>query len=149
MHSESSIIIYSTIDNIFETAADLSLWPKILPHYRYINFLEKKSTKFKVEMAAKRNWIPIKWTSDVTIFPDKKEIHFQHLKAFTKGMKVVWTFTQLDSGVDVRIFHDLKSKIPIIGKFIAEQIVGNFFIHYVANQTLTHMKQYIEKKYGS
>ncbi len=149
MHSESSIIIYSALDNIFETAADLSLWPKILPHYRYINFLEKKSTKFTVEMAAKRNWIPIKWTSDVNILPDKKEIHFHHLKAFTKGMEVVWTFTQLDSGVDVRIVHDLKSNIPIIGKFIAEQIVGNFFIHYVANQTLTHMKQYIEQKYGS
>ena len=149
MHSESSIIIYSALDNIFETAADLSLWPKILPHYRYVNFLEKKSTKFRVEMAAKRNWIPIKWTSDITINPDKKEIHFHHLKAFTKGMDVVWTFTQLDSGVDVRIVHDLKSKIPIIGEFIAEQIVGKFFIHYVANQTLIHMKQYIEQKYGS
>ncbi len=134
MHSESSIIIYSTLDKIFETAADLSLWTKILPHYRYINFLEKKSTKFTVEMAAKRNWIPIKWTSDVSILPDKKEIHFHHLKAFTKGMEVVWTFTQLDNGVDVRIVHDLKSKIPIIGKVIAEQIVGKRRIHKVISE---------------
>ena len=25
--------------SIFETAANLELWPKILPHYRYIRYL--------------------------------------------------------------------------------------------------------------
>ena len=38
---------------IFETAANLELWPKILPHYRYIRFLERGADRNIVVMAAR------------------------------------------------------------------------------------------------
>ena len=149
MHSENSIIMKAPLEKIFETAADLSLWPKILPHYRYVTYLDESPTKNRVIMAAKRKGIPIKWTSIEEIDPGMKEVHFYHLKAFTKGMHVVWTFTQTKAGVEVRIVHDLKPNIPIVGRFIAKHIIGKFFIHYVANQTLMHMKRFVEHEYGS
>ena len=52
---------------IFETAADLELWPKILPHYRYIEFLERGPDRNIVVMAAQRSGIPISWTSEQII----------------------------------------------------------------------------------
>ena len=149
MHSENCITMNAPLEKIFETAADLSLWPEILPHYRYVTYLEQSPTKNKVIMAAKRKWIPIKWTSIEEIDLEKKEVHFYHLKAFTKGMHVVWTFTPTDNGVEVRIVHDLKSGMPIVGKFIAEKIIAKFFIHYVANQTLVHMKRFVEHEYAA
>ena len=41
MQTGNSIIMHAPREAIFETAADLELWPKILPHYRYIRFLER------------------------------------------------------------------------------------------------------------
>lgn len=149
MHSENKILMKAPLEKIFETAADLSLWPKILPHYRYVTYIEKGKDRHKVVMAAKRKWIPIKWTSIEEVDRENKEVHFHHLKAFTKGMHVVWTFSQNENGVEVKIVHDLISEIPVFGKFISEQIIARYFIHYVANQTLTFMKQYVEEKYGA
>ena len=41
MHRVNSILMHAPKMMIFETAANLELWPKILPHYRYIRFLER------------------------------------------------------------------------------------------------------------
>jgi ribosome-associated toxin RatA of RatAB toxin-antitoxin module len=128
---------------IFETAANLELWPKILPHYRYIRYLERRPTRNVVVMAARRSGIPIKWTSEEIIDRDRVEIHFNHLKAFTKGMRVVWKFDERSDGVLVTILHDLNFRVKILAP-IADKIIGDFFIGNVANKTLRCMKQYVE-----
>jgi ribosome-associated toxin RatA of RatAB toxin-antitoxin module len=144
MHAENNIFIQAPLAKVFATASDLALWPKILPHYRWVRFLERSPQGAVVNMAAKRKNIPIQWTSEYRIDADNKEMHFRHLRAFTKGMLVVWTFTPTADGVDVRIRHDLQNRIPLVGNFIAESIIGNFFIGYVANQTLLHLKLHLE-----
>ena len=149
MHKENSIVINAPRERIFEVAADLSQWSRILPHYRWIRYIEKSPRKNLVVMAAKRGWIPIQWTSEQEIDSEHEEIRFHHLKAFTKGMKVAWTFKETHEGVEVRISHDLKSAIPLIGKLVAEPIIGNFFIHPIANLTLRHMKLYLENENGT
>ena len=128
---------------IFETAANLELWPKILPHYRYIHYLERGGNRNIVVMAARRSGIPIKWTSEEIIDRDRCEVRFNHLKAFTKGMHVVWTFTEVPDGVRVEILHDLTFRIPFLAP-IMDPIIGGFFIGNVANKTLRCMKMYVE-----
>jgi len=144
MHAENRISIQAPLASVFATAADLALWPTILPHYRWVRFLEQSPQRTIVNMAARRGHIPIQWTSEYRIDADNKELHFRHLRAFTKGMEVVWTFTPKADGVDVRIRHDLKSRIPLVGNFVAEVIIGDFFIAYVANQTLLYLKAHLE-----
>ena len=121
--------------SIFETAANLELWPKILPHYRYIHYLERSPNRNIVVMAARRSGIPIKWTSEEIIDRERVEIHFNHLKAFTKGMHVVWTFNETPDGV----------RVPFLAP-IMEPIIGDFFISNVANKTLRCMKAYVEAR---
>ena len=128
---------------IFETAANLELWPKILPHYRYIRYLERGASRNIVVMAAVRSGIPIKWTSEEIIDRERVEVRFNHLKAFTKGMHVVWTFIDLPDGVRVEIMHEMKFRVPLLAP-IMEPIIGDFFIGNVANKTLRCMKQYVE-----
>ena len=143
MHKTNSIVMHAPKMLIFETSANLELWPKILPHYRYMRYLERSPDRNVVIMAAVRSGIPIKWTSEEVIDRDRVEIHFNHLKAFTKGMHVVWTFTDTREGVRVEIMHELNFRIPALGP-IMEPIIGNFFIGNVANKTLHCMKQYVE-----
>ena len=145
MHKTNSIVMRAPKMSIFETAADLELWPKILPHYRYIRFLERSPNRNVVVMAAKRSGIPISWTSEQIIDHEKFEIHFDHLKAWTKGMHVVWTFSDTPDGVLVTISHDLRFRIPALSP-IVKPIIGDFFIHNIANKTLRCMKAYVEAR---
>jgi ribosome-associated toxin RatA of RatAB toxin-antitoxin module len=145
MHKSNSIIMRAPKTLIFETAADLELWPKILPHYRYIRYLERRVNRNIVVMAATRSGIPISWISEQIIDPDRLEIHFHHLKAFTKGMRVVWTFQDAPAGVLVEIKHDLAFRVNFLS-LIADKIIGDFFIHSVANKTLRCMKSYVEAR---
>src|SRR5712692_3508874 len=143
MNKINSIIMRAPKISIFETAANLELWPKILPHYRYIRYLELSPNRNVVVMAATRSGIPISWTSEQIIDRNKVEIHFHHLKAFTKGMHVVWTFEEMPDGVLVKISHDLHFRISILAP-IVDLIIGDFFIRNVANKTLRCMKAYLE-----
>jgi hypothetical protein len=94
-------------------------------------------------MAAVRSGIPISWTSEEVIDRERMEVRFHHLKAFTRGMGVVWTFTETPAGVLVEINHEMRFRIPMLAP-IAEPIIGGFFIHHVANQTLHAMKTHLE-----
>jgi ribosome-associated toxin RatA of RatAB toxin-antitoxin module len=143
MRKANSIIMDAPRMLIFETAANLELWPKILPHYRYIRYLERSPNRNVVVMAATRSGIPISWTSEEIIDREKVEVRFNHLKAFTKGMRVVWTFQETPDGVLVKISHDLHFRIPALAPII-DLIIGDFFISNVANKTLRCMKAYLE-----
>jgi ribosome-associated toxin RatA of RatAB toxin-antitoxin module len=145
MHKVNSIVMQAPKMEIFDTAANLELWPKILPHYRYIRFLKRGSDRNIVLMAARRSGIPISWTSEQVIDRSRLEIHFHHLKAWTKGMRVVWTFSDTPDGVMVIISHDLQFRVPALAP-IVDLVIGDFFIHNIANKTLRCMKAYVEAR---
>jgi ribosome-associated toxin RatA of RatAB toxin-antitoxin module len=143
MHKTNSTIMCAPKMMIFETAANLELWPRILPHYRYIRYLEHGPSRNVVVMAATRSGIPISWTSEQIIDRDRIEVRFRHLKAFTKGMLVVWTFQEVPAGVLVEIKHDLAFRVKLLAS-VADKVIGDFFIHHIANKTLRCMKAYVE-----
>ena len=145
MHKTNSIIMQAPRAKVFETAADLENWPNILPHYRYIKYLKRDGDRNIVIMAATRSGIPISWQSEQIIDREKIEVRFHHLRAFTKGMCVVWTFREGPAGVLVEIAHDLNFRFRALAP-IAEPIIGDFFIGHVANRTLRCMKAYLESR---
>jgi hypothetical protein len=145
MRKTNSLLMRAPKMAIFETAANLDLWPKILPHYRYIRFLERGANRNVVIMAARRSGIPISWISEQIIDRSRLEIHFHHLKAWTKGMRVVWTFSDTPDGVLVAISHDLQFRIRPLAPII-DLVIGDFFIHNIANKTLRCMKAYMEAR---
>lgn len=144
MHTATDIVICAPLQRIFETAADLEQWPAILPHYRYIHYYERGPVRNVVKMAATRSGIPIAWTSEQIIDRERMEVRFKHLKAFTKGMEVVWLFRETPDGVHVEIVHDLRFRVRFLAP-LADWMIGEFFIGNVANKTLRCMKAYLEK----
>jgi ribosome-associated toxin RatA of RatAB toxin-antitoxin module len=145
MHKTNSIVMHAPKMMVFETAANLELWPQILPHYRYVRYLEQSPNRNIVVMAATRSGIPISWTSEQIIDRERLEIRFHHLKAFTKGMRVAWTFQDAPAGVLVEIKHNLSFRVNFLAP-IADKIIGDFFIHNIATKTLRCMKAYVEAK---
>ena len=144
VHTSTSIVMHTAKENVFETAANLELWPKILPHYRYIHYFERGPERNVVKMAATRSGIPISWVSEQEIDRKKWEVRFLHLKAFTRGMRVVWTFQENPAGVLVTILHDLDFRFRPLAP-LADKIIGGFFIENIANKTLQKMKEHLEK----
>jgi ribosome-associated toxin RatA of RatAB toxin-antitoxin module len=148
MHKVNSIVMHAPKTMIFETAANLELWPTMLPHYRYIRFLKRAPDRNIVIMAAKRSGIPISWMSEQIIDRDRLEIRFHHLRAWTKGMDVVWSFSDTPAGVQVEIAHDLRFRVRALAP-IVDLVIGDFFIHNIANKTLRCMKAYVEARADS
>ena len=143
MHKINSLVMHAPKMKVFETAANLELWPKILPHYRYIHYLERSPNRNVVVMAATRSGIPISWTSEQIIDREKCEVRFHHLKAWTQDMRVVWTFEDSPTGVLVKISHGLRFRIAVVAP-IVDLLIGDFFIHNIANKTLRCMKASVE-----
>lgn len=147
MNTSSQITIRAPLDAIFETTSDLAKWPEMLPHYRYVHFLERSGEKSVIVMAARRGVIPIAWVSELIVDREKKEVHFHHLRYWTKGMDVVWTYEEKGDGVLVTIRHDLRFRVPWLA-FLMEPIIANF-IHAVAGRTLATFQTLLEKEHGT
>ena len=91
--------------------------------------------------------IPTTWISIYKIDTEKCQLHFEHLRSAlnaTKGMIVVWHFTETPNGVQVEITHDLDLRWPLIGGLVGRYIVGLFFIHHIASRTLAGLKRKVE-----
>jgi len=59
-------------------------------------------------------------------------------------MEVRWLFKQESSGVRVVIEHDLNFRWPLLAP-LAEPIIGNFMIDWVAPRTLATFKKLLEE----
>lgn len=144
MNTISQLLIRAPKAKIFESAADLSRWPAVLPHYRHITYLERGQDRHLVHMAAHRDGLPITWVSEQVIDRARQEIHFTHLRAFTKGMGVVWSFDEGPDGTLVRITHVLRFRVPLLAP-VADRIIGDFFIENIANKTLRAFRAHLER----
>jgi Polyketide cyclase / dehydrase and lipid transport len=146
MHTESSILINAPLEKVFSMTSDLTRWPAYLPHYRWVRWLEGGPDHGIVEMAALRGSLPIRWTSEFhrdSKDPVRPGLWFRHLSAFTKGMEVRWIYDLQADFVHVTIEHDLNFRWPVLAP-IANPIIGDFMIGWVAPRTLATFKQLLE-----
>lgn len=144
MHTGNSVLIHAPRERIFEMVSDLARWPELLPHYRYVRVTGKDSRgRDVVEMSARRSGLPITWLSAYEADPAAMELRFEHLRAWTKGMRVVWTLTPVDGGTRVEIIHDLRFRVPALA-WLCEPIISGVFIENIANRTLHTFKALLE-----
>jgi len=143
MHTESSTLIDAPVERIYAMTSDIIRWPAYLPHYRWVRWLEGGPDEGIVEMAAMRGAIPIKWASEFRREREKHELWFRHLSAFTKGMEVRWIYEQTAAGALITIDHKLKFRWPLLAP-LANPIIGDFMIGWVAPRTLSTFKKLLE-----
>lgn len=151
MHTENVVEMRGDLDRIVALASDVERWPDILPHYRWVTLLEGGGDRKVIEMAARRDRIPVKWRAVQEIHRDGPTpvITYRHIAGVVKGMVVDWTFESQPDRVIVRIRHDFKPPWPIVGGFVADRIIGPQFIGNIAGKTLATIKDIVESEGAS
>src|SRR6266568_803171 len=87
--------------NVFELAAAVQDWPRILPHYRWVRVLASEAPRtttldmaarpnVTLDMAARRDVIgriafPLRWTAVQRVDPVEMRIDFEHVAGITRG----------------------------------------------------------------
>jgi uncharacterized membrane protein len=151
LHTKNEILIRAGAAEVYGLAAPVERWPEILPHYRWVRVLEDGGEGRRVvEMAALRNFIPVRWRAEQLLFPEVPRIVFRHVGGVTKGMEVEWVFAPQDDGVvRVSILHDLERGLagwPLVGGVVADRVVGTFFVSNIAGKTLGRIKELAEAR---
>lgn len=153
MHTENTVTMRGDLDRIVQLAADVEDWPTLLPHYRWVTLLEGGGDRKVVEMAARRERIPVKWRAIQEIRRDGPTpvILYRHIWGVTEGMTVDWTFEPSGDAVVVRIGQDFRPRWPLgplrpLAGPIAERVVGPHFVAYIAGQTLATIKATVERE---
>ena len=145
MRTATSVEIAADPRAIYDMVEDIGRWPKLLPHYRFVEVLREAPNERVAVMAARRGNIPVRWTAKERLFPAVPRIEFTHVGGWTKGMEVAWRFEPVAAGTRVTIDHELDfRRVPLIGDWIARKVIGDFFIHPIATATLARFKQLME-----
>jgi ribosome-associated toxin RatA of RatAB toxin-antitoxin module len=151
MRTVDSILIRAPIGRVFDAAANVEQWPRILPHYRWVRFLDRRHGGGTVEMAAWRPFgvlrYPTWWVSEMTVDPPAREIRYRHVRGITRTMDVVWRLVAAadGGGVDVTIVHEWAGPAwPLIGPVAARFVIGPVFVHGIASRTLAGIKRFAE-----
>ncbi len=148
MRTENVVKMRGDLDKIVALAADVERWPTILPHYRWVTLLEGGGDRKTVEMAARRGRFPVKWRAvqEIERHNGSPVIRYHHIGGVTKGMDVAWTFETDHDSVHVRIDHDFSPNWPVVGRPIADRIIGPYFVAAIAGQTLATIKGIVEDR---
>ena len=149
MHTVDTIAIASTPEIVYQLAADVERWPVILEHYRWVRVLERQGPdECVVEMAARRDRIPVWWRSLMRCYPAEQRIVYKHIGGATTGMDVEWTIVPTNGVTRARITHDITlprmAPWPVIGSITA-WLMCDAFVSYIANKTLQGIAQAAEK----
>jgi hypothetical protein len=155
MRTVDEHIFLAPLAVVFPLAADVEQWPRHLPHYRFVRFLERRSDGGgRVEMSANRpfgaaDW-PTRWTSLMSVQRPgaglAPAVRFRHVRGVTAGMDVEWSFTERGGETFVRIVHLWNGPAwPLIGDFAARQVIGPIFVHAIASRTLAGLARAAER----
>ncbi len=149
MRTVDRIHIRAPLASTFSAASAVERWPSILPHYRWVRFLEHRGEGGVVEMAARRPFGPFAypawWVSDMAVDRPRGEIRYRHIRGITTGMDVVWRLAPNGGGVDVTILHEWRGPgWPLVGRLAANVVIGPLFVHGIASRTLAGLKNHLE-----
>jgi len=131
---------------VFALSAEVERWPALLPHYRYVRFVQRGTDGGGlVDMSANRpfgllQW-PTWWRSRMRVRapgePGGPSVRYTHVAGVTTGMDVEWTFDVAAGGTHVRIVHVWDGPpLPVAGPLAATTVIGPVFVHGIASRTL-------------
>lgn len=147
MRTENHIVIDGPKRRIFEIAADIAEWPRLLPHYRWVTVFSDDGRVKQAEMAARRGRFPVKWRTAQVVLPDEDRILFFHTGGATRGMYVEWNLRdEAEGGTHVTIWHELTYPLAPITNGFVRRVIGDGFVHAIAGQTLARVKEIVESE---
>ena len=153
MHTIDRLVMRAPVERVFAAASDVERWPSILPHYRWVRMLERRSDGGVVEMAAYRPFGPLNyptwWVSEMEIDSAWRAVRYRHIRGITTGMDVEWKLVPQGNATEVTIVHVWKGpRWPLIRRPAAEWVIGPVFVHGIASRTLAGIGRSVEAAHG-
>jgi ribosome-associated toxin RatA of RatAB toxin-antitoxin module len=136
---------------VFQLAAAVEDWPRILPHYQSVRVLATRGdTQRTVQMRARRDvfWglaLPLQWTAIQALDEQHQRIEFEHVHGITRGMRVVWSMDRAQTALVVQIRHVFEPRWPLPDALV-HAIVGDYFVNGVARRTLRRIGELAEAR---
>jgi hypothetical protein len=87
----------------------------------------------------------VRWVAQQTNDAVTPRIEFRHLRGWTRGMDVAWTFEAIPAGTRVTIEHRLGFRFPVARAWLEKHVVSGYFIEGIARQTLARFKLLAER----
>jgi ribosome-associated toxin RatA of RatAB toxin-antitoxin module len=147
MHRQNTVAIKGDAKSIYALASQVEDWPKFLPHYRRVEILESGVRERLVSMRCVRAFGPVKWPcawkAKQTLLPNENRILFTHVSGPVRGMEVEWKLEDFTDGVQTTIYHELPGR-GLLEKMYAG-FIGPVFISAIAGQTLSRIKELVER----
>jgi uncharacterized membrane protein len=148
MHTTNRIFISAPHQRVYELAARVEEWPRLLRHYRYVDLLDTAVGGDRrsrlVRMGASRSGIPVSWTSLQYLDPKGRRVRYRHVGGVTWGMDVLWSLEPHKGGTQVTIEHDLLTSRWWLRPSMVANIVGALFVEAIADRTLAGVKRAAE-----
>jgi len=133
-------------------ATDVQKWPDFLPHYRWVRFRRLDGFgRGLVEMAARRPFGPMAyptwWLSEMDHRPEERIVLYRHVEGITRGMEVRWEVSSTKGGGSrLRIIHEWDGPDwPLIGRAVADRVIGPHFVSHIAGRTLAGVSREAER----
>jgi hypothetical protein len=147
MKTLNQALIRAPLGAVYAAALHVVEWPKFLPHYRWVKILEPGKGGSRVEMAASRDGFPCLWQAQQVPYPRQHKIYFRHTRStWSQGMEVWWILKALPGGAtEVTISHDMPPAGNPFASWFRQRVVGDFFVHDIADKTLKGFKLHLEK----
>ncbi len=155
MRTSIGIRIAAAPERVFALARDVSRWPELLPHYRRAVVHARRGNHVLVQMVALRPIgpvaLPVTWRSEQWEEPDEPRdlrLRFRHVRGMTRGMDVTWHIVPDGDGSRVRIEHEFRRRLPLLGDEFLPLVVDRFFTRAIAARTLRTFKALAEGSDG-
>jgi ribosome-associated toxin RatA of RatAB toxin-antitoxin module len=149
MRTVDRLLMRAPVSRVFAAASDVERWPELLPHYRWVRILERRSAGAVVEMAAYRPFgvlnYPTWWVSEMEIDHEAPAVRYRHVRGITTGMDVEWRLVPSGEATEVTIVHEWDGpRWPLIRRPAAEWVIGPVFVHGIASRTLAGIRRAVE-----
>lgn len=137
---KNSIIINSTVENVFEISNDFKKWPDMMEEYVNIEILRREGFKIWFRLTHKSG---SSWISFRVIDPDKKCIYAERHdpKHPFKYMHIIWTYEKINES-STKMTWTMSFELPDDMLFNENKWEKHLLEHTKTNQK--RMKSYIE-----
>ena len=139
MHTENSIVIKGTIEEVFQVMTNVEGWSQLLSSHRRMNIIKQEGQMIVIERKGL-----IKWKSTLFIDKEKKVLESHQIKGPLRGLSATWKFEECHQGTKMILLHDFTCKIPVI-KSLIESITA-IILRKISTNTLNAVKEKVETK---
>jgi hypothetical protein len=128
-HAETRIRIDAPVDVVYRLAAEIELWPAFVRQISCVKVLRRSPSSPLARLIAVRGrqgWLPIGWRAVQRLEPEIGRITLRQVTPLTAGTTARWTITAAVDGLgtDVVVVAQPVVHLPLVGRLIAERVIG-------------------------